>query len=88
MIASSYHPIEQGRMPSLVEHHRRPSESLLYVGACLGLLLCHDVDFYLLIGVGLCLLHMRWPLSCRGISLLGRGRWIAERVPSLRGRKD
>jgi hypothetical protein len=55
---ASHRPIEQGRMPlSLVVHRRQPSESLLCVGTCLGLLLCRDTDFSLLIGVGLRLLR-------------------------------
>jgi hypothetical protein len=71
-----------------VGHRHRPGESLLCAGACLGLLHCHDTGFYLLIGVGLHLLHMRWPLSCKGSSLLERGSWTAKRVPWSRGRKD
>jgi hypothetical protein len=31
---------------------------------------------------------MRWPLNYKGNFLLGRGSWIAERVPSSRGRWD
>jgi hypothetical protein len=42
----------------------------------------------LLIGVGPCLLHTQWPLSCRGSSLLGRGSWIDGRVSWPHGRKD
>jgi hypothetical protein len=53
-ITTSRHPIEQGCMPpSLVGHRRRPGESLLCAGACLGLLLCRDTGFCLLIGVEL-----------------------------------
>jgi hypothetical protein len=88
VIATSGHPIAQGWMPPLVRHPRRPYESLLYAGACLGMLLCRDASFYLLIRIGPCLFHTRWPLSCRGSSLLRRGSWIAERVLWLRGRKD
>jgi hypothetical protein len=59
MITISCRLVTQGRMPSLVEHHRRPSESLLCAVAFLVLLLCRDIDFCLLIGVGPHLLHMR-----------------------------
>jgi hypothetical protein len=31
---------------------------------------------------------MRWPLNYKGSFLLGRGSWIAERMPSSRGSKD
>jgi hypothetical protein len=87
-IAASRCSIEQGQTPPLVEHRRQPSESLLYAGACLGLLLCRDTILYLLIGTGLGLFHVRWSLSCRGSSLLRRGSWIAERVASPHGRMD
>jgi hypothetical protein len=73
-------------MPPLVGHRHHPCESLLWAGACLGLLLCRDAGFFLLIGVGLHLLRTRSPLSCKSSSLLGRGSWIAERVPSSRGK--
>jgi hypothetical protein len=75
-------------MPPLVGHRHRPGESPLYADTCLGLLLCHDMGFYLLIGVGFCLLYMWWPLNCKGSFLLGRGSWIVERVSSSHGRKD
>jgi hypothetical protein len=88
MISASSHPVTQGRMPPLVGHPRMPGESLLYAGAYLGLMLCRDASFYLLIGIGPCLLHTRWLLSCRGSSLLRRGSWIAERVLWLHRRKD
>jgi hypothetical protein len=81
-------PAAYWRMPPLVGHPYRPGESLLYVDACLGILLYRDANFYLLIGIGPHLLHMRWLLSCKGSSLLGRGSWIAERVPWSHGRKD
>jgi hypothetical protein len=87
-ITTNRRPTEQGRShPSLAGHHHQPGESLLCVNAHLGLLLCRDTGFCLLIGVGHCLLCMRRPLSCKGSSLLGRGRWIATKVPSSRGRK-
>jgi hypothetical protein len=58
MITASLRSIEQGRVPpSLARHRRRPGESLLYASACLGFYLCGDADFFLLIGVGLRLLH-------------------------------
>jgi hypothetical protein len=75
-------------MPPLVGHSHRPGEYLLYVSTCLGLLLYCYVGFDLLICVGPCLLRMRWLLSCKGSSLLGRGSWIAERVSWSHGRKD
>jgi hypothetical protein len=75
-------------MPPLVGNPCRLDESLLCASACLGLLLYHDTGFYLLIGVGPHLLHMWWPLSCKGNTLLGRGSWIAERVSWSHGRKD
>jgi hypothetical protein len=57
---SSRRSVVQGRMPpSLVRHRHQPGESLLYVGACLGLLLSHDADFCLFIGVALRLLRTR-----------------------------
>jgi hypothetical protein len=59
-ITASCHPVAQGQMPPLVSPHRRPGESLLRVGTCLGLLLCHDVGFCLLIDVGLHLICMLW----------------------------
>jgi hypothetical protein len=80
MIAPSYHTLTYGQAPPLVGHPCRPGEPLLYAGACLGLPLCPDSGFYLLIGIGPCLLRTRCTLSCRGSSLLGRGSWIAERV--------
>jgi hypothetical protein len=86
-IAASCHPVMQGWMPPLVEPHRRSGESLLYFDARLGLLLCRDADFSMFIGVGLHLLCMQWPSSCKSSSLPGRGSWIAERLPSSCGRK-
>jgi hypothetical protein len=57
VITANRHPIEQGRMPpSLAGHCRRPGEC---ASARLALLLCRDIGFCLLIGVGLCLLCMR-----------------------------
>jgi hypothetical protein len=57
VITASHSPVKQGQTPSsLTGHRRRLGESLLCAGACLGLLLCHDVGFCLLIGVGLHLL--------------------------------
>jgi hypothetical protein len=59
-ITANCRPAEQGQMPpSLVEHHRQPSEPLLYAGTRLGLLLCRDANFFLLIGIGFCVLRMR-----------------------------
>jgi hypothetical protein len=75
-------------MPPTVRHCHRSGGSLLCASACLGLLLCHDTGLCLLIGVGLCLLQMRWPLSYRGSSLLRKGSWIAGKVPSSCGRMD
>jgi hypothetical protein len=58
MITTSRHPVEQGwTPPSLAGHHHQPGESLLCVGTYLGLFLCHDVGFCLLIGIWLHLLH-------------------------------
>jgi hypothetical protein len=45
-----------------------------------GLATCHDNGLWLLIGVGLHLHQMRWPLSCRGSSLPRRGSWIVGRM--------
>jgi hypothetical protein len=87
VIAASCRPVMQGQIPPLLRPHRRLGESLLHAGAPLGLLLCHDAGFCLLIGVGLHLLRMRWPSSCKSSSLPRRGSWIVERVPSSRGRK-
>jgi hypothetical protein len=86
-ITTSCHPITQGWTPPLARPHHRPGESLLLIDAHLGLLLCHDADFCLLIGVGLHLLCMRWLSSCKSSSMLRRGSWIAEMVPSSCGRK-
>jgi hypothetical protein len=44
-------PVVQRRAPPLVMHHRRPGESLSYANTHPSLLLCHDTDLYLLIGV-------------------------------------
>jgi hypothetical protein len=57
-IIASYRPIAQGRAPPPVGHHHRLGESSSYADACLGLLLCHDTDLCLLIGVGPHLLRM------------------------------
>jgi hypothetical protein len=58
VIATSCHPVEQGWTPPLVGHHHRSGGSSPCAGACLGLLLCHDVYLGFLIVVGLCLLHI------------------------------
>jgi hypothetical protein len=42
----------------------------------------------LLIGVGLCLIQMWWPLSYRVSFLPGRGSWIAGKASSPCGRMD
>jgi hypothetical protein len=73
-ITASCRPVAQGRMPPLVGPRRHPSESLLCADARLGLLLCRDVGFCLLLGVGLRLLRMRWPLSWKSSSLPESGR--------------
>jgi hypothetical protein len=73
VIITSCHPVVQGWTPPLVGPQRWPGESLLCAGAHLGLLLYHDTDFCLLIGVGLRLLRMRWTSSCKRSSLLRRG---------------
>jgi hypothetical protein len=86
-ITTSCHPITQGWTPPLARPHHRLGESLLLIDAHLGLLLCRDADFCLLIGVGLHLLCMRWLSSCKSSSMLRRGSWIAEMVPSSCGRK-
>jgi hypothetical protein len=83
VITANHRPTEQGQTPpSLVGHRRQPGESLLCAGARLGLLLYRGTSFCLLISIGLCLLHMRQPLSCKGVSLLRRGSWIAAKGPS------
>jgi hypothetical protein len=87
-IATSRHPITQGQTPPPVRHRHRSGGSLLYVGICLGLLLCHDASLHLLIGVGLHLPQMRWPSSYRSSSLPKRGSWIEGKAPSLCGRMD
>jgi hypothetical protein len=87
-IAASCHPIKHGRMPPPVGHHHQSGGSLLYAGACLGLLLCHDVGLCSKIVVGLSLLQMQWPSSCRSSSLPRRGSWIAGEVSSQCGRMD
>jgi hypothetical protein len=79
-ITANHHPDARGRMPPLVGHCHRPSESLLLAGIRLGLLLCCDADFHLLIDIGLHLLRTRWLLNYKGSFLLGR--W------SSCGRKD
>jgi hypothetical protein len=67
MITINCHPAEQGQAPPcLAGHHHQPGESLLYAGAFLCLLLCCDT-------IGLRLLHIRRPLSCKGTSLPRRG---------------
>jgi hypothetical protein len=45
-------PIAQGRVLPLVMHHCQPGESLSCADAHLGLLLCHDTNLHLLIGIG------------------------------------
>jgi hypothetical protein len=72
-IAATCRAIAQGWMPPLVGPRRRPGESLLRAEARLGLLLCHDPDFCLLIGVELRLVRMRWPSSCKSSSMPKRG---------------
>jgi hypothetical protein len=86
-IAANRRSVMQGWTPPLVGRCCRPGESLLHVGTRLGFLLCLDASFFLLIGPWPRLLRIWWPLSCKGSSLARRGCWIAERVPSLRGRK-
>jgi hypothetical protein len=86
-IVASCRPVVQGWMPPLVGPHHRPGKSLLCAGACLGLLLYRDAEFCLLIGIGLHLLCMRCPSSCKSSSFPERGSLIAKRVPSSRGRK-
>jgi hypothetical protein len=51
-----------------------------------GLASCHDVDLFLLIGLGLHLLQPRWLLSCRGSFLPKRGSWIPGKAPLSHGR--
>jgi hypothetical protein len=58
-ITASCHPIVQGWMPPIVGPRHWPGESLIHAGARLGLLLCHDAAFCMLIGVELRLLRMR-----------------------------
>jgi hypothetical protein len=53
-----------------------------------GLSSYHDVDLCLFIGVGLHLLQMWWPSSCRDNSLLERQSWTTGTVPSPCGRMD
>jgi hypothetical protein len=70
-ITASHHPVEQRRMPpSLAGHCRRPGESLLCANACLGLLLCRDAGFYLLIGIGLCLLAWEREPDSQEVSII------------------
>jgi hypothetical protein len=88
MMSVSRRPFRWGCTPHPIGHCHLPGESLLCAGACLGLLLCCDTDFYLLISIGFHLLHIWWPLSCKGNFLLDRGSWIAERVSLPCGRKD
>jgi hypothetical protein len=59
VIAARCHPVAQELTPPLVGPHHRPGESLLRVDTHLGLLLCHDISFYLLIGIGPHFLRMR-----------------------------
>jgi hypothetical protein len=73
VIAASRRSVTRGWMPPLVSQHYRLGESLLHVDAHLGLLICHDVDFCLLTGIGPRLLHIWWSLSCKASSLPGRG---------------
>jgi hypothetical protein len=58
VITVSHHPTAQGRVPPLVRHLCRPGGSIPHAGACLGLLLCRDACFGLLIGVGPHLFHV------------------------------
>jgi hypothetical protein len=88
VVAASRRPIMQGPVPPLFGHHRWPGDSLSCADSCLGLLLCCGADLCLLIGVRPCLHCMRRSLICKSSSLLRRGSWIAEMVPSLCGRKD
>jgi hypothetical protein len=69
VITASCRPVMQGWTPSLVEPCHRPAESLLQASVHLGMLLCHDARFCWSIGVGLHLLHMRWPSTCESSSL-------------------
>jgi hypothetical protein len=87
VIVISHHTVMQGRMPPLVSHRCWLGESLLRVDAHPGLLLSYDTAFCSLICAGPCLLRIRWPLSCKGSSLYGRGSWTAEKVPSSCGKK-
>jgi hypothetical protein len=45
MMAVNHHPVEQGRMSTPAEPHRRPGGVLLYVSDCLGLLLVVALSF-------------------------------------------
>jgi hypothetical protein len=87
-IATNHHPFTRGWMPPLVGPCHWPGESLLRADAHLGLLLCCDADFPLLIGVGLRVLCVRWPLNYMRSFSLGGESWIAERVLSSCGKKD
>jgi hypothetical protein len=86
-IIASCCPVAQGRTPPIVGPRHRLGDSLLCASARLGLLLCHNVGFCLMIGIGIHLLRMRWSSSCKSSSLPGRGSWIAKRVSSSHGRK-
>jgi hypothetical protein len=90
-MTANRHLAKQGRTPPPAGHHHCSGGSLLYVVTCLGLPLCHDIDLYLLIGLGPPLFWMRWsrrcwPLSCRSSSLPRSGSWIAEKVSSWHGK--
>jgi hypothetical protein len=81
-------PTDQGRTPLSVEHHQWSSWVFTLCRCLPGLASCHDISLYLLIRVGLHLLQMRWPSSCRSSFLPGRGSWIAGKAPSSCGRMD
>jgi hypothetical protein len=87
VIIVSHHYIAQGWTPPLVSHRRRPCESLLHADPRLGLLLCYDASFCLLIRRGPHLVRIWRPLSCIGSFLPGRGSWTAEKVLSSCGWK-
>jgi hypothetical protein len=59
VITASHHPVVHARMPRPVGRPHRLGESLICASAYLDLLLYPNADFYLLIGVGPYLLHVR-----------------------------
>jgi hypothetical protein len=59
-MATSRGPVEQGGTPPPVRPRHRSGGSLLYAGACLGLLPYCDASLCLLIGVGFLLFQMWW----------------------------